>query len=49
MLNDSKVTANVPATDLDRARRFYADILGLSPADENPVGLVYTNNGGTTF
>ena len=49
MLNDSKVTANVPATDLDRARRFYADILGLSPADENPGGLVYTTNGGTTF
>jgi len=49
MLNDSKVTANVPATDLDRARRFYADMLGLTPADENPGGLVYTTNGGTTF
>jgi predicted enzyme related to lactoylglutathione lyase len=49
MLNDSKVTANVPATDLDRARRFYADMLGLTPADENPGGLVYTTSGGTTF
>ena len=49
MLNDSKVTANVPATDLDRARRFYADMLGLTPADENPGGLLYTTNGGTTF
>jgi catechol 2,3-dioxygenase-like lactoylglutathione lyase family enzyme len=49
MLSDSKVTANVPATDLDRARRFYADVLGLSPADENPGGLVYTTSGGTTF
>ena len=49
MLTDSKVTANVPASDLDRARRFYADTLGLTPADENPGGLVYTTSGGTTF
>ena len=49
MLSDSKVTANVPVTDLDRARLFYADVLGLTPADENPGGLVYTTIGGTTF
>ena len=49
MLNDSKVTANVPASDLERARRFYADILGLKPAGENPGGLMYTTDGGTTF
>lgn len=49
MLNDSLVTANVPASDLDRARRFYADVLGLTPADENPGGLLYTTRGGTTF
>jgi predicted enzyme related to lactoylglutathione lyase len=49
MLNDSKVTANVPASDLDRARTFYADVLGLTPAGENPGGLLYTTAGGTTF
>jgi catechol 2,3-dioxygenase-like lactoylglutathione lyase family enzyme len=49
MLNDSKVTANVPAADLDRARRFYADVLGLTPVSENPGGLIYTTDGGTTF
>jgi predicted enzyme related to lactoylglutathione lyase len=49
MLNDSLVTANVPASDLDRARRFYADTLGLTPADENPGGLIYTTSRGTTF
>jgi catechol 2,3-dioxygenase-like lactoylglutathione lyase family enzyme len=49
MLNDSKVTANVPASNLDRARSFYADMLGLVPADENPGGLIYTTKGGTTF
>ena len=49
MLNDSLVTANVPASDLARAKRFYADVLGLTPASENPGGLVYTTRGGTTF
>ena len=49
MLTDSRVTANVPAADLDRARRFYADMLGLTPAGENPGGLMYTTDGGTTF
>jgi catechol 2,3-dioxygenase-like lactoylglutathione lyase family enzyme len=48
MLSDAKVTANIPAGDLDRARRFYADTLGLTPADENPGGLVYST-GGTMF
>ena len=49
MLNDSKVTANIPAADLQRARGFYADTLGLTPAQEHPGGLIYTTNGGTSF
>ena len=49
MLNDSKVTANIPAADIDRARAFYADKLGLTPAMENPGGLIYTTAGGTHF
>ena len=49
MLNNCRVTANVPASDLDRARGFYADVLGLTPTDENPGGLVYTTDGGTSF
>jgi predicted enzyme related to lactoylglutathione lyase len=49
MLNNSAVTANVPASDLERAKAFYADTLGLSPASENPGGAVYTTNGGTSF
>jgi predicted enzyme related to lactoylglutathione lyase len=49
MLNDSTVTANVPAADLDRAKRFYADTLGLTPASENPGGHIYTTAGGTSF
>ena len=49
MLANSRVTANVPAADLDRARRFYSEVLGLTPVEENPGGLVYTTSGGTAF
>ena len=48
MLNDSKVTANIPAADIERARTFYADKLGLTPVQENPGGLIYST-GGTYF
>jgi predicted enzyme related to lactoylglutathione lyase len=49
MLNDSKVTANVPAADLERAKRFYEDMLGLTPVSEDPGGYIYQTTGGTTF
>jgi predicted enzyme related to lactoylglutathione lyase len=49
MLNDSKVTANVPASDLERAKRFYEEVLGLTPVSEDAGGYVYTTSGGTTF
>jgi predicted enzyme related to lactoylglutathione lyase len=48
MLSDSKVTANIPASDLQRARDFYADTLGLSPTQELPGEvLLYRTAGGT--
>jgi predicted enzyme related to lactoylglutathione lyase len=50
MLTNSKVTANIPASDLSRARNFYADKLGLSPKEELPGDvLVYRTAGGTDF
>jgi catechol 2,3-dioxygenase-like lactoylglutathione lyase family enzyme len=49
MLNDSAVTANIPAADLERARSFYADTLGLTPVSENPGGLVFQTAAGTAF
>ena len=50
MLNDSKVTANVPAADLGRAQAFYADKLGLTPAREMAGEvLIYRTAGGTEF
>ena len=41
MLGDSKVAARIPARDLQRARSFYAEKLGLEPSVEMPGGLLY--------
>ena len=41
MLRDAGVATRLPARDLERARRFYADKLGLEPAEERPGGLLY--------
>jgi catechol 2,3-dioxygenase-like lactoylglutathione lyase family enzyme len=41
VLNNGSVATRLPAQDLDRARRFYADTLGLQPVDERPGGLLY--------
>ena len=49
MLNASAITANIPASDLTRAKAFYADKLGLEPTQEAPGGVVYKTAGGTTF
>ena len=35
------VAARIPAQDLGRARRFYAEKLGLEPTEERPGGLLY--------
>src|SRR5215216_5702017 len=40
-LKGSKVAARLPAQDLDRARAWYADKLGLEPSDEREGGLLY--------
>jgi predicted enzyme related to lactoylglutathione lyase len=50
MLNDSRVEANIPAANIARAKAFYADKLGLTPAAEPfPGYLQYKTAGGTTF
>jgi catechol 2,3-dioxygenase-like lactoylglutathione lyase family enzyme len=41
LLADGDVAARLPAQDLQRARRFYADKLGLEPVEERPGGLRY--------
>src|SRR5690606_4558862 len=35
------VATRLPAQDLDRARSFYAEKLGLEPMEERPGGLLY--------
>jgi catechol 2,3-dioxygenase-like lactoylglutathione lyase family enzyme len=47
-LQDSKIATRLPATDLDRARAFYSEKLGLDPVDERPGGLLY-RVGGSEF
>jgi len=50
MRNSGTVTANIPASDLGRARAFYAEKLGLTPTQElDGVMLVYRTDGGTEF
>lgn len=46
MLQDSHVATRLPARDLDRARAFYRDKLGLEPVEERPGGLRYECGGG---
>src|SRR4051794_5544544 len=48
MLQDARAATRLPAQDLERARRFYSEKLGLEPADERPGGLLY-RPAGTEF
>ncbi|MEU1402455.1 VOC family protein [Streptomyces sp. NPDC005728] len=48
LLARGRVATRLPAQDLDRARRFYTEVLGLEPVDERPGGLLY-RCGGTDF
>ena len=50
MLSGAKVEANIPAGDIERAKAFYADKLGLTPSAEPFPGYVrYETSGGTAF
>ena len=40
MLNEGRVATRLPAQDLERARSFYADKLGLQPVEEREGGLL---------
>jgi catechol 2,3-dioxygenase-like lactoylglutathione lyase family enzyme len=41
MLAHSQVATRLPVKNLERARRFYSEKLGLEPAEERPGGLCY--------
>ncbi len=41
MLSKDVARATLPAKDLNRAKKFYAEKLGLTPVEEDPAGLTY--------
>jgi catechol 2,3-dioxygenase-like lactoylglutathione lyase family enzyme len=41
MLTNARVAARIPAQDLERARAFYSEKLGLEPVEERLGGLLY--------
>ncbi len=45
MLTNFKIHSTIPAHDLARARKYYADKLGFTVTREMPGGLVYEYNG----
>ena len=47
MLKDSNVATRLPAKDLARARKFYAEKLGLEAIEERPGGLRYQCGNGS--
>jgi catechol 2,3-dioxygenase-like lactoylglutathione lyase family enzyme len=47
MLRDSSIFAYFPASNLDRARRFYEQTLGFVPKSVNEGGVTYEFGGGT--
>ena len=49
MLTNSPIYASLPAADLERAKRFYAEKLGLTPESELPGGLWYRCGRDTRF
>jgi catechol 2,3-dioxygenase-like lactoylglutathione lyase family enzyme len=46
-LGDSQIATRLPVQDLERARSFYAEKLGLEPVEERPGGLLYRCAGGS--
>jgi catechol 2,3-dioxygenase-like lactoylglutathione lyase family enzyme len=46
VLKNGRAATRIPVQDLDRARRFYAEMPGLEPSEERPGGLLYRCAGG---
>lgn len=49
MIKQLRSHTTLPVVDLDRAKRFYAEKLGLTPSTESPGGVFYELAGGTRF
>lgn len=49
MLIQSEVHANIPASDLMRAKTFYTEKLGLKPSSENEYAITFPTPSGSWF
>ena len=49
MLSDARFETSLPCSDLRRAKSFYVDKLGLTPADDGPAGAFYQGRDGSRF
>lgn len=49
MLSDYPVHPTLPASDIERAKQFYSEKLGLVPDTDLPAGVFYRCGGGTRF
>ncbi len=49
MLADRPIHTTLPAADLERAKRFYSEKLGLMPESEAPGGIFYRCGADTRF
>ena len=49
MFANDPIYASLPAADLERAKRFYTEKLGLTPESELPGGLFYRCGNDTQF
>jgi len=45
-LGPARIAGRIPAQDLDRARHWYSEKLGLEPVEERPGGLLYKGESG---
>lgn len=49
MLSDRRCATMIPASDLERAKKWYADLLGFTPNAEDSDGVQYLSGEGTEF
>jgi len=47
MLKNSRIVPYIPVADLDRARKFYEEKIGLTPREVSAGGVVYDCGGGS--
>ena len=49
MLGDHQIRPTIPVADIERARRWYEEKLGLVPSSDDPGGLTYRCGDGSWF